>query len=90
MVDAGIVDGSTLVVDASRTPQSGDIVVAAIDGKYTVKRLKKVHGRFELHAESAQMNYPTLRPGEDLQIFGVVTSHIVEHVRRPSKSRTKA
>ena len=90
MIDTGIVDGSILVVDASRQPQSGDIVVATIDGKYTVKRLRSVAGRFELHAENARMNYPPLCPSEDLQIFGVVTSHIVEHIRLPSKAPSKA
>lgn len=89
MVDTGIVDGSILVVDASRTAQSGDIVVAIIDGKYTVKRLRLVAGQCELHAENARANYPPLRPSEDLQIFGVVTSHIVEHVRLPGSSRAK-
>lgn len=89
MIDTGIVDGSILIVDASRPPQSGDIVVATIDGKYTVKRLKAVAGQFELHAENSRVNYLPLCPSEDLQIFGVVTSHIVEHICLPSKSGAK-
>jgi SOS-response transcriptional repressor LexA len=47
MIDTGIVDGSILIVDASRQPQSDDIVVSTIDGKYTVKRLRSVAGQFE-------------------------------------------
>ena len=85
MRDAGIVDGSVLVVDASRPPESGHIVVASIDGKYVVKRLKKVRGQFELHSENALAAYPVLRPSSDLQIFGVVTSHIVEHLKKPTR-----
>lgn len=85
MRDAGIVDGAILVVDASRTPCAGDIVVANIDEQYTVKRLRKVHGRFELHPENASVRYPILRPTTELQIFGVVTSHIVEHLKKPVK-----
>lgn len=88
MIDTGIVDGSILIVDASRQPQSDDIVVSTIDGKYTVKRLRSVAGQFELHAENARVNYPVLCPSEDLQIFGVITSHIVEHIRLPNKSAT--
>ncbi|MFQ3216610.1 translesion error-prone DNA polymerase V autoproteolytic subunit [Paraperlucidibaca sp.] len=80
MIDVGIVDGSVLIVDASRPPVSGDIVVASIDGQLTVKRFKRVADRYELHAENAQRPYPVLHPTEELQIFGVVTSHIVEHV----------
>lgn len=85
MRDAGILDGSVLVVDASRTPESGHIVVASIDGKYVVKRLKKVRGHFELHSENALVPYPVLRPSSDLQIFGVVTSHIVEHLKKTTR-----
>lgn len=85
MRDAGIVDGSVLVVDASRPPESGHIVVASIDDKYVVKRLKKVRGQFELHSENALVPYPVLRPSSDLQIFGVVTSHIVEHLKKPTR-----
>ena len=85
MRDAGIVDGSVLVVDASRPPESGHIVVASIDDKYVVKRLKKVRGQFELHSENTLVAYPVLRPSSDLQIFGVVTSHIVEHLMKPTR-----
>lgn len=80
MIDTGIVDGSVLIVDASRSPISGDIVVASIDGQFTVKRLKRVADCYELHAENERHPYPVLHPTEELQIFGVVTSHIVEHV----------
>ena len=69
----------------SRTPCIGDIVVANIDEQYTVKRLRKVRGRFELHPENASVRYPTLIPTTELQIFGVVTSHIVEHLKKPVK-----
>ena len=87
MIDTGIVDGSVLIVDASRSPVSGDIVVASIDGQFTVKRLKRVAGRYELHAENERHPYPVLHPTEALQIFGVVTSHIVEHatLKRPRR-----
>jgi len=83
MRDAGIVDGSVLVVDSSIEPVSGHIVVASIDGKYVVKRLKYLRGGFELHSESTGKSYPVLRPTNELQIFGVITSHIVEHLKKP-------
>lgn len=83
MTDAGILDGAILIVDASRTPSSGDIVVASIDGQFTVKRFKCVAGHYELHAENARQPYPVLRPSTELVIFGVVTSHIIEHAVSP-------
>lgn len=87
MIDAGIVDGAILIVDTARSPVAGNIVVATIDGHFTVKRLKRLAGRYELHAENAQAHYPVLRPSNELHIFGVVTSHIVEHLspRRPAR-----
>lgn len=39
MIDAGIYDGSLLVIDRSLTAKHGDTVVASIAGDYTVKRL---------------------------------------------------
>ncbi len=40
MIEAGISDGDLLVVDSSRTAEHGDIVIAAVDGEFTVKRLQ--------------------------------------------------
>ncbi len=40
MVGAGIGEGDLLVVDRSRKPAHGDIIIAAIDGEFTVKRLQ--------------------------------------------------
>lgn len=85
MRDAGIMDGSILIVDTARPAVAGNIVVASIDGKYVVKRLRRVRGIFELHPENVLAQYPILRPTNELQIFGVVTSHIVEHVKKSSK-----
>ena len=40
MIDAGIGEGDLLVVDSSRKAEHGDIVIAAVDGEFTVKRLQ--------------------------------------------------
>jgi DNA polymerase V len=40
MIDGGISDGDLLVVDSSRTAGHGDIVIAAVEGEFTVKRLQ--------------------------------------------------
>ncbi|MDP1539569.1 MAG: translesion error-prone DNA polymerase V autoproteolytic subunit [Moraxellaceae bacterium] len=81
MHDVGILDGAILIVDAALKPTSGDIVVALVDGQYTVKRLIKTAQGFELHAANRYMAYPIIAPSSELQIFGVVTAHIVEHRR---------
>ena len=72
MQDAGIFDGDLLIVDRSVTPRSGSIVIAAIDGEYTVKRLKREHGAVWL--EAANPDYPPLYFTAEAQVhvFGVV------------------
>lgn len=58
MEGAGIFHGDTLVVDRSLEPRDRDIVVAAVDGELTVKRLRKQAGRVVLVAESP--HYPSI------------------------------
>ncbi|MFP0511782.1 translesion error-prone DNA polymerase V autoproteolytic subunit, partial [Klebsiella variicola] len=48
MKDAGIGEGDLLVVDSSRTAVHGDIVIAAVDGEFTVKKLQ-LHPRVQLN-----------------------------------------
>ena len=76
MVDAGIFEGSMLVVDRSLDAKHGDIVIASVAGEYTVKRLC-THPLVKL--ESMNPNFPPIVLHEDideLEIFGVVTFSI--------------
>lgn len=76
MIDAGIFEGDILVVDRSIEAKDGMIVVACVDGEFTVKTLKKDTGSIRL--EPANSSYPviTFKEGMELRIFGVVTSTI--------------
>ncbi|MDU7201039.1 translesion error-prone DNA polymerase V autoproteolytic subunit [Phytobacter diazotrophicus] len=72
MVEAGISDGDLLVVDSSRTAQHGDIVIAAVDGEFTVKRLQ-LRPTIQLNPMNSAYS-PIIVSNEDtLDIFGVVT-----------------
>lgn len=75
MINAGILDGSFLLVDFSLHPQHGDIVVANIGGEFTVKRLV-THPVTQLLAENPA--YPPIKIYDDegLEIVGVVISVI--------------
>ena len=76
MTGAGIHDGDLLVVDRSLDPRPGRIVVAVLDGGFTLKRLARHHGRLRL--EAANQDYPALelhRCG-DVQIWGVAI-HVI-------------
>ncbi|CAG0908699.1 unnamed protein product [Darwinula stevensoni] len=72
MKDAGILDGDKVVVDKSVAPQSGQIVVAVVDGQFTLKRLWRRGQRVELRAENAAYPPIVLQEGQELQIWGVV------------------
>ena len=73
MVDAGIFDKDVLVVDRSREPQIGNIVLAMVDGEFTVKTL----GRSKTGPRliPANRDYPVIeiKEGQSLEIWGVVT-----------------
>ena len=73
MVDAGIYDGDTLVVDRSIKPEENKIVIAALNGELTVKRLTRIKG--ELYLKPENNSYPPIELKEetDLKIWGVVT-----------------
>lgn len=76
MVEAGIWDGDILVVDRAIKPRNSHIVVATVDGDFTVKLLQQRAGRIKLKA--ANPTYPDITPkdGQTIEIWGVVTSTI--------------
>lgn len=76
MVDAGIFDGSLLVVDRSLNPSIGDIVIAVVDGEMTVKRLAQRNGQYVLKPENPAYPEIHLKEGQELQVWGVVTSTV--------------
>jgi DNA polymerase V len=74
MVQAGIFDGDLLVVDKSLNPVSGDIVIAVVDGDLTVKRLIKRGETITLKPENPRYKEIEFKDGQELQVWGVVTS----------------
>jgi SOS regulatory protein LexA len=72
MVDAGILDGDTVVVEKRAAADIGDIVVAIVDNEFTLKRLARDKGRVVLRPENKA--YPVIRPSASLEIFGVVVA----------------
>lgn len=74
MLGAGIHDGDVLVVDRSLTPGHGQVVIAIVDGDFTVKRLHRQGGQIRLVAENADYPDITFREGQELLIWGVVTN----------------
>ena len=73
MVEAGIFDNDILVVNRAIAPRHRHIVVAVVDGEFTVKRLYQLNGRIKLQA--ANPTFPDIVPhdGQLLEVWGVVT-----------------
>ena len=76
MAEAGIDDGDILAVNRALTPEHRNIVVAQIDGDFTVKYLHKRGGRIKLVAANPTFPDITFKDGQTLTICGVVTCTI--------------
>lgn len=72
MIGASIEEGDKVIVDRSLTPKNNDIVVAVVDGEYTLKRLYKHMGRVELRAANSAYNPIVFHDGAELVVWGVV------------------
>ncbi len=72
MIGASIEEGDKVVVDRAQHPKHNDIVVAVVDGEYTIKRLFKHMGRVELHPENPTYSPIVFQDGAELSVWGVV------------------
>jgi len=81
MVDAGIYPEDILVIDRSITPLSGHIVVASLNGEFTLKRLSYHFGKPILIAENKKYKAISVNEESDFQIFGVLTFNLHQHLK---------
>jgi DNA polymerase V len=79
MIGAGIHHGDLLVVDRSLDPRPGNVVIALVDGEFTVKRLMKTPFGLELAPENPEYVAIPLSEETDFQVWGVVL-HVVHKV----------
>ena len=80
MRDACIQEGDLLIVDCSLNAVSENIVVAALDGELTLKRIRKIHGKLYLAAENSGYAPIPVTEDSDLIVWGVVT-HVIHDFR---------
>lgn len=73
MINAGIFENDILIVDRSIKPIPGKIVIAAIDGQLTVKRLAQKNNRYLLLAENPDYPPIEIQESQETFIWGVVT-----------------
>lgn len=72
MLGAGIYDGDILVVDRSCSISPRNIIIAALDGELTVKRLLKEDGKIILSPENPLYEPITVTPESDFLVWGRV------------------
>lgn len=72
MIDAGIHPGDIILIEKGQTVKDGDIVVAEVDGEWTLKYYRKEQGKVSL--VPANKNYQTIFPQQSLTIGGIVIS----------------
>lgn len=83
MINAGIDEGDIIVVDRALTPRQDDIVVAYVNGEFTMKYLDLSMRDFgEIWLRPGNDSYPPFRitPDDDCVIWGVV-SKIIKNLR---------
>ncbi len=70
MSGAGILPGDLAVVERDGPAGNGDLVVALVDGEFTLKHLAQTDGLYVL--KPANPDYPVIRPEGTLEIYGIV------------------
>lgn len=83
MVDVGIMPGDMVIVERGKQPKSGDIVIAEVDSKWTVKFFHRSSGKGagsgsggKVVLKAANKRYKDIVPREEMRVAGVVISVI--------------
>jgi SOS regulatory protein LexA len=71
MIDLGIYEGDMVIVKKGSIASDGEVVLACVDGEYTLKTFRKKADKVFL--EPANKKYPVIIPERELTIFGIVT-----------------
>jgi DNA polymerase V len=72
MTGAAIHHGDILVVDRSLSARPGNVVIARLDGEFTVKRLRRTAAGMELAPENPDYAPTPITPDTDFEVWGVV------------------
>lgn len=79
LIEANIHPGDMIIVDRSKTPGSGSLIVAVLNNEFTLKILQKRNNQISLHSSSKQKP-KNISPEDDFFIWGVVT-FVIHDVR---------
>jgi DNA polymerase V len=79
MTGAGINSGDILIVDRSLEPKDKRIIVAVVNGDFTVKRVSKKGDKLSLISENPKYPPIEIKDGMDFEVWGVVI-HVIHSV----------
>lgn len=79
MIKAGIHSGDILVVDRSLDPKDKKIVVAVVNGEFTVKRVSRKANKLYLVSENDSYKPIEIKEDMDFEIWGIVI-HVIRSV----------
>lgn len=73
MVDLGILEGDMVIIERGNTAPVGQVVLAIVDNEFTLKVLARDQEGYYLEArnEKHSGDYPPIRPGQKLEIYGL-------------------
>ncbi|AKJ64899.1 LexA family protein [Kiritimatiella glycovorans] len=74
MIDAGIQPGDLVLVEKGREPKKNDVVIAQVDGEWTLKYYGR--DRKGVYLDPANRNYHRIRPEQSFEIGGVVRAAV--------------
>ncbi len=74
MINAGIMEGDMVLVERGRSPKVGQIVIAQVDGDYTMKYYRMKDG--QAYLEPANEKYSPIYPTTDLRVEAIVSAVI--------------
>ena len=86
MIDAGIREGDMVIVERKNQYKPGQIVIANVDGEYTMKYLRKSAkggssgGKERYFLEPANKKYQPIYPSESFRIEAVVTAVVRKYI----------
>lgn len=80
MVGAGIHPGDLIIVERGRSVKNGDIVIAQVDGEWTMKYYMKKGS--EIFLKAANEKYPPIKPKSELILGGVVVACVRKYTRK--------
>ena len=76
MEGAGIYDGDLLIIDRSLTPRNNQVVLAVLNGEFTLKRFVQIAGRVRLLAENPKYKPIEVTEEMEFKVWGVATVNI--------------